>query len=134
MLSADELTDHRGYGAVLAFWTNLRVPGALPLVVDAKAYWGWAVEYERVRMPIAIVAHAALDALIEFEQRSIDALIEFQRLHHREYHRLDAGDALIIAIDHFGLVMVEKLLSAPPLLTDYWTGALAHPGNEAARK
>ena len=67
-IALEEMTHALGYGAVLAFLINARVPGSIPLVSHPDSACGWQARYEDVQRPVTIIGGAALDVLHELRE------------------------------------------------------------------
>ncbi len=63
-IHSDELTDGQGFGAVLAFLINLRLPGAIPLWPSATSLCTWEVQYDAIDLPVSLLGAVALDAVL----------------------------------------------------------------------
>lgn len=105
-LNSDEMTDDDGYGPVLAFMINLRLPAAIPLYPDAQALWQWRAGFAHVHTPISVLALAALDALSELRADAITA----------------EDGSRVVAFDHPGAIMLDTLRTAPADLITQLTG------------
>ena len=72
-IAPTEMTHALGYGAVLGFLINVRVPGGIPLMRHSDSACGWQALYEAVALPVTIIGGAALDALHELRTATAPA-------------------------------------------------------------
>ena len=63
-IHSDELTDGQGFGALLAFLINRRLPGAIPLWPSVASPCAWEAQYDAIELPISLLGAVALDAVL----------------------------------------------------------------------